>query len=201
MPSKKFWFNVCLSFLQSQMTTTGNCLQRNLNSIWMSLMQVYDALKDGAYHQFKAYVAKKAVIATGDVYKIKLIHEHRFDHDYAMNNLLDDIIDAWHRIHILSNNKEANVEYDSKEILNRGYHQLQSLSKIIFKYYSFIYFTSSRSFTQRSFNKSWRNCCLYTRFWIIWKLNEDETMSCSVPLQTPSLLNSSSSVSLSFFTL
>ena len=95
MPSKKFWFNVCLSFLQSQMTTTGNCLQRNLNSIWMSLMQVYDALKDGAYHQFKAYVAKKAVIATGDVYKIKLIHEHRFDHDYAMNNLLDDIIDAW----------------------------------------------------------------------------------------------------------
>ena len=53
--------------------------------------QVYDALKDGAYHQFKAYVAKKAVIATGDVYKIKLIHENRFDHDYALNNLLDDL--------------------------------------------------------------------------------------------------------------
>ena len=34
--------------------------------------QVYDALKDGAYHQFKAYVAKKAVIATGDVDKIRL---------------------------------------------------------------------------------------------------------------------------------
>ena len=33
--------------------------------------QVYDALKDGAYHQFKAYVAKKAVIATGDVDKIR----------------------------------------------------------------------------------------------------------------------------------
>ena len=48
--------------------------------------------KDGAYHQFKAYVAKKAVIATGDVEKIRLIHEHRFDHDYAMNNLLDDIV-------------------------------------------------------------------------------------------------------------
>ena len=53
--------------------------------------QVYDALKDGAYHQFKAYVAKKAVIATGDVYKIKLIHENRFDHDFALNNLLDDL--------------------------------------------------------------------------------------------------------------
>ena len=35
--------------------------------------QVYDALKDGAYHQFKAYVAKKAVIATGDVDKIRWI--------------------------------------------------------------------------------------------------------------------------------
>ena len=55
--------------------------------------QVYDALKDGAYHQFQAYVAKKAVIATGDPYKIKLIHEHRFDHDYALNNLLDEIVD------------------------------------------------------------------------------------------------------------
>jgi len=54
--------------------------------------QVYDGLKDGAYHQFKAYVAKKAVIATGDMEKIKLIHEHRFDHDYALNNLLFDIM-------------------------------------------------------------------------------------------------------------
>ena len=52
---------------------------------------MYDALKDGAYHQFKAYVAKKAVIATGDVWKIKQIHEHRFDHDYALNNLVEDL--------------------------------------------------------------------------------------------------------------
>ena len=52
---------------------------------------VYDALKDGAYHQFKQYVAKKAVIASGDLEKIKLIHEHRFDHDYALNNLIGDL--------------------------------------------------------------------------------------------------------------
>ena len=52
---------------------------------------MYDALKDGAYHQFKAYVAKKAVIATGDIWKIKQIHEHRFDHDYALNNLVEDL--------------------------------------------------------------------------------------------------------------
>lgn len=38
--------------------------------------QVYDALKDGAYHQFKGYVAKKAVIATGDVEKIRLFTIH-----------------------------------------------------------------------------------------------------------------------------
>ena len=64
----------------------GSTNQKLVNSFFISFY------KDGAYHQFKAYVAKKAVIATGDVEKIRLIHEHRFDHDYAMNNLLDDIV-------------------------------------------------------------------------------------------------------------
>ena len=45
---------------------------------------VCDALKDGAYLQFKQLVVKKVVIASGDVEKIRFIQKDKFDHDYAL---------------------------------------------------------------------------------------------------------------------
>ena len=51
---------------------------------------MYESLKDSAYHQFKSYVAKKAVVASGDMEKIKLINEHRDNPDFALDYLIDD---------------------------------------------------------------------------------------------------------------